>query len=81
VALIRAPTPYDWRAEPTSEEPQARAAEEASLERANSSFELAALARWYVAPKSGERMASSTPWLKMVPRAIAEGLTGGRSKD
>jgi hypothetical protein len=38
--------PYDCRAEPTSDEPQATAADEASLERANSSFELAALARW-----------------------------------
>lgn len=32
-----------------------------------------------MAPKSGDRTASSIPWLKMVPRAIAEGLTGGRS--
>ena len=32
-----------------------------------------------MSPKTGARMASEAAWLKMVPRAIAEGLTGGRS--
>jgi hypothetical protein len=43
---MRAPTPYDCRAEPTSEVPQATAAEVASLERMNSSLVSADLARW-----------------------------------
>jgi hypothetical protein len=43
---MRAPTPYDWRALPASEVPQAVAAEAASLDRRNSSLELAAWARW-----------------------------------
>jgi hypothetical protein len=59
--------------------PQATAALVASLERKNSSLVLACLARWYVAPKSGDRIASSAVWLKTRPRAIAEGLTAGRS--
>lgn len=59
--------------------PQAAAAPAASLERMNSSLVLASLARWYDAPRMGERTASSTPWLKAVPSAMAEGLTGGRS--
>jgi hypothetical protein len=46
VALIRAPTPYDWMADPTKEVPQAAAAEAASFDLTNSSFELAAWARW-----------------------------------
>ena len=46
VALIKAPTPYDWRAEPAREVPQAAAAEAASLDLTNSSLELAAWARW-----------------------------------
>lgn len=79
MALIRAPTPYDCRAEPTSEVPHATAAPVASRERRNSSFVLEALARWYVCPKMGLRTASSVVWLKMVPRAMAEGLTAGRS--
>lgn len=59
--------------------PQATAALVASLERRNSSLVLDSLARWYVLPKSGVRMASSVAWLKARPRAMAEGLTGGRS--
>jgi hypothetical protein len=46
VALIRAPTPYDWTADPTNEVPQAAAAEAASFDLTNSSFEFAAWARW-----------------------------------
>jgi hypothetical protein len=45
----------------------------------NSSLVFAALARWYVWPKMGESTASSAVWLKRVPRAMAEGLTAGRS--
>ena len=44
--MMRAPTPYDCSALPTREVPQAVAAEAASLERRNSSLELAACARW-----------------------------------
>jgi hypothetical protein len=55
------------------------AAPVASRERRNSSLVLAALARWYVWPKSGVSTASSAAWLKTVPRAMAEGLTEGRS--
>jgi hypothetical protein len=76
---MRAPTPYDCRAEPTRAVPQATAAPVASRERMNSSLVFAVLARWYVWPKTGVSTASSTVWLKMVPRAIAEGLTAGRS--
>ena len=32
-----------------------------------------------MSPKTGPRTASETVWLKRVPRAMAEGLTGGRS--
>jgi hypothetical protein len=78
--LIKAPTPYDWTAEPTSEVPHAAAAEAASFDFMNSSLELAAWARWYVSPKTGPRIASEAAWLKTVPSAMADGLTGGRSK-
>lgn len=79
MALISAPTPYVCRAEPASEEPQAAAAEAVSLDLRNSSFVLAAWARWYTSPKTGVRMASDAVCVKMVPRAMAEGFTGGRS--
>lgn len=42
VALIKAPTPYDWTALPTREVPHAAAAEAASFDLMNSSLELAA---------------------------------------
>ena len=32
-----------------------------------------------MSPKRGARTASDAVWLKMVPMAMAEGLTGGRS--
>ena len=32
-----------------------------------------------MSPKTGVRIASEAVWLKMVPRAIADGFTGGRS--
>lgn len=32
-----------------------------------------------MSPKRGPRTARDTAWLKKVPRAMAEGLTGGRS--
>jgi len=41
VALRRAPTPYDWMAEPRRELPQEAAAVAASFDLKNSSFELA----------------------------------------
>lgn len=44
MALIRAPTPYDWRAEPTREVPHAAPAEAASLDLKNSSLLLEACA-------------------------------------
>ena len=62
-----------------SEDPQAAAALAASLDLRNSSLELAAWARWYVSPKTGARIARDAAWLKMVPTAIADGFTGGRS--
>lgn len=46
VALIKAPTPYDWTALPTREVPHAAAAEAASFDLINSSLELAAWALW-----------------------------------
>ena len=79
MALIRAPTPYDWMAEPASDVPQAAAADAASFDLKNSSLELAACAWRYTSPKTGPRMASEATWLKTVPRAMADGLTGGRS--
>ena len=79
VALIKAATPYDWMAEPTREVPQAAAADAVSFDFTNSSLESAARARWYVSPKTGPRMAREAAWLKKVPRAMAEGRTGGRS--
>ena len=78
--MIRAPTPYDWMAEPTSELPHEAAAVAASLELKYSSLELACCARRYASPKTGPRTARETAWLKAVPRAMAEGLTGGRSE-
>ena len=66
-------------AEPASELPHAAAAEAASLDLANSSLVFAVWARWYVSPKTGARTAREAVWVKMVPRAIADGLTGGRS--
>lgn len=42
MALIKAPTPYDWIAEPTREVPYAAAAEAASFDLTNSSLEFAA---------------------------------------
>lgn len=81
MALIKAPTPYDWTALPTREVPHAAAADAASLDLTNSSLELAAWARWYVSPKTGPRTAREAAWLKTVPRAMAEGLTGGRSAE
>lgn len=39
---MRAPTPYDCTADPTSDVPQAAAADAVSLDLKNSSFELAA---------------------------------------
>ena len=44
MALMSAPTPYDWMAEPTREVPHAAPAEAASLDLKNSSLELAAWA-------------------------------------
>lgn len=76
---MRAPTPYVWMALPTSEEPQAEAAEAASLLLKNSSLLLAACAFWYVSPNTGVSTASDATWVKTVPRAMADGLTGGRS--
>ena len=76
---MRAPTPYDWTAEPTTELPQETAAVWASLDLKNSSLELACWARWYVSPKTGASTASEATWLKTVPRAMAEGLTEGKS--
>ena len=52
----------------------------ASLDLKNSSLLSAALARWYVSPKRGARTARDETWLKTTPRAIADGLTGGRSE-
>ncbi len=66
-------------AEPTKELPQAAAALADSFDLKNSSFVLAACARLYVSPKTGARMARDAVWLKIVPKAIAEGFTGGRS--
>lgn len=66
-------------AEPAREDPHEAAAVAASLEWKNSSLLLAAWARRYESPKTGPRTARETAWLKAVPRAIAEGLTGGRS--
>jgi hypothetical protein len=79
VALIRAPTPYDWMAEPSRELPHEAAAVAPSLDLKNSSLELARWARRWASPKTGPRTARETAWLKAVPRAMAEGLTGGRS--
>jgi len=64
---------------PSNELPQVVAAVAASLDLKNSSLVFAAWARWYVSPKTGARTASETTWLKTVPSAMAEGLTGGRS--
>ncbi len=64
---------------PTREDPQAAAAPAASFDLINSSLEFAACARWYVSPKRGAKIARDAVWLKTVPRAIAEGFTGGRS--
>ncbi len=63
------------------DEPHAAAAPAASLDRMNSSLELADWAREYVSPKTGARMASEAVCVKMVPSAMAEGLTGGRSRE
>lgn len=79
VALMRAPTPYVWTAEPRKDVPQTEAADAASLDLRNSSLEFARRARLYVSPKSGAMIASEAVWVKMVPRAMADGLTGGRS--
>lgn len=76
---MRAPTPYDWTAEPMSEVPQAAPAEAASLDLKNSSLLFACIARRYVSPKTGPRTARDAAWLKRVPRAMADGFTGGRS--
>lgn len=76
---MRAPTPYDWTAEPMSEVPQAAPAEAASLDLKNSSLLFACMARRYVSPKTGPRTARDAAWLKRVPRAMADGFTGGRS--
>lgn len=66
-------------ADPTSDDPQAAAAEAASLDLRNSSLELARCARLYVSPKRGAMTAREVVWVKIVPRAIADGFTGGRS--
>jgi len=66
-------------AEPAREVPKAAAAEAASFDFRNSSLELAAWALWYVSPKTGPRTAREAAWLKAVPSAMAEGLTGGKS--
>jgi hypothetical protein len=66
-------------AEPTIEEPQLAAAVAVSRDLTNSSLLSAALYLWYVSPKRGARTASVEAWLKTMPRAIAEGLTAGRS--
>lgn len=76
---MRAPTPYDWTAEPMREVPQAAPAEAASLDLKNSSLLFACIARRYVSPKTGPRTARDAAWLKRVPRAMADGFTGGRS--
>ena len=60
--------------------PQVAAAVAASLEWKYSSLEFACCARRYASPKTGPRTARETAWLKAVPRAMAEGLTGGRSE-
>ena len=78
---MRAATPYVWMPEPTIDEPQAAAAVAVSFDLKNSSLVSAAFARWYVSPKRGARTAADEAWVKMTPRAIAEGLTGGRSDD
>jgi hypothetical protein len=59
--------------------PHEAAAVAASLVWKYSSLELACCARRYASPKTGPRTARETAWLKAVPRAMAEGLTGGRS--
>jgi len=66
-------------AEPTMAEPQLARAVAVSLDLKNSSLLSAALARWYVSPKTGASTAAEETWLKTMPRAMAEGLTGGRS--
>jgi len=63
------------------DEPQLAAAVAASFDLKNSSLLSAALARWYVSPNRGARTASDETWLKTMPRAIADGLTGGRSRE
>jgi hypothetical protein len=62
-----------------SELPQVAPAVAASLDLKNSSFESASLARWYTSPNTGANTASEAACVKMVPRAMAEGFTGGRS--
>lgn len=64
---------------PASELPHEAAAVAASLDLKNSSFELAACACRYVSPKTGASTAREAAWVKTVPRAMADGLTGGRS--
>ena len=80
MALIKAAVPYVWTPDPIMLEPQLAAAVAASFDLKNSSLLSAALARWYVSPKSGAMTARDETWLKTMPRAIADGLTGGRSK-
>lgn len=80
MALIRAAVPYVCTPEPMRVEPQLAAAVAASFDLKNSSLLSAALARWYVSPKSGAITARDETWLKTIPRAIADGLTGGRSE-
>ena len=60
--------------------PHDAAAVAASLLLKYSSLELACCARRYASPNTGPRTARETAWLKAVPRAMAEGLTEGRSK-
>lgn len=67
-------------AEPTREEPQVAAAVAASLDSKNSFLLLASWARWYVSPNRGAKTAREATWLKTVPSAMAEGLTGGKSR-
>jgi len=79
VALIKAATPYVWIALPARELPQAAAAPAASRDLTNSPLEFEACAAWYVSPKTGARMPREAVWVNIVPRAMAEGFTGGRS--
>lgn len=64
---------------PTRVLPKAAAVPAASLDLMNSSFELAACARWYVSPNTGARIPKETVLVKKEPSTIADGLTAGKS--